>query len=119
MFCLNCNLFVQVDTIPAICRNILYYEALQKRKVLFDALVTGLQAFDLMPVLRAFSDVFQPLFVASPPSTPEDLWRIVRFEQKCEEGGDRARVKSWLKRFIADLSASGELIVRGLFQPLH
>ena len=107
-----------MDTVSAICHSILYYEALQKRKVLFDALVTGLQAFNLITALQAFPDLFQPLFVASPPCTPEEVWQLLRFEQKCEESEDRVRVASWLKRFVTDLSTSVSIIGRHVLPSL-
>ena len=94
-----------MDTVSSICRNILYYEVLQKRKVLFDAVVEGLEEFDLFPALHAFPDLFKPLFVASPPCTPQDVWGLIRFEQQC--GGDKARIAEWLQRFILNLSEAG------------
>lgn len=81
---------------------------LQKRKVLLDAFGKGLQEVQLVGALHAFPDLFKPLFVALPPCIPENVWRLLRFEQPVHESEDRARVAGYLRRFVMNQSESGE-----------
>ena len=91
---------------PRICDSILIYEVLQRRKVLFDDFDAGLREFKVAEALHAFPDLFEPLFIASPPRSPEEVWRLMHFDPHLQ--GDRARVTGYLRRFIFSLSGPGE-----------
>ena len=99
---------LQVDNVLRVCREILCFDVLLKRKVLFDALEKGLQEFQLISAFHAFPELFLPLFVGVPPNTPADVFSLLHFEQPYAEGSDRARVAGYLMGFIGKLSKPGE-----------
>lgn len=89
---------MQVENLRGICDDLLYYNVLQKRKVVFDALGEGLEVFRLWTAIRAFPTLFEPLFVASGTVTPEDVVRVIRFERPLD--GDQERVAGYLLNIV-------------------
>ena len=99
---------MQVDNLHAICDDLLYYNILQKRKVIFDELSDGLEVFHLWAAMNAFPTLFEPLFVASATVTPEDVLQIINFKRPMDSRQEL--VAGYLNNVVKKLGEQGEQV---------
>ena len=101
--------FSQIENKESISEALCTYDALQKRMPYLDQLMEGLQEFKLASAMKAFPDVFEPLFVATDKCAPQDVINILR--PKTPMTDSEQGVYQHLQRFLMGCNQSGEVFL--------
>ena len=96
---------LKVKNQHAICKSIVVYDALHKRKVYLDCFAEGLEVFRIHSAICIFPEMFEELFVAAEECSTSNVLSAMKYpvELKPEE----ERVGRYLRLTIEQLDERG------------
>ena len=95
---------MQLANRDQVVQMVLVNEVIMKRQLSLDHLIEGLRSLGFYNVMRAFPDIFEPLFVVGSKNAPTTECIINMLKKK---GGASSEIFEWMKQYIRSLDDNG------------